>query len=126
MLTHDSPPEDTMTALTDAEFTTLAASMTRLSPASLAIARAVLVEGKSNATAAREAGLTPQRVGSILRQFDRLRQEIPRGWVKVELWLPSRLVPVARALEEKAREDLAARKTPAPPRPRGRPRKEDV
>lgn len=132
MLTHDSPPENAMPsdltqaeppALTEAEFDNLAVGKPKMSANSIAIAKEVLVFGRSRKAAARDHNLTPQRVGGIVRDFLTILTDVPRGWVKVELWLPADQVETAKALEATARDRLAKSKIKPPPRKPGRPKK---
>lgn len=110
MVTGGAPGAPRMTA---EEFEALLPRLGRLSLDTVRIARAVVVEGQRPAEAARLHGLTRQRVNGILRRFELARGEVPKGWRRVDVWLPPDLAEyvetMARQARERASEGPAAR-----------------
>ena len=95
------PGEVTMSA---EEFDALLPRLGRLSLDTVRIARAVVVDGHRPADVARTHGMTRQRVNGILRRFQHAEREVPKGWRRVEVWLPPDL---AQRVEEMARDARA-------------------
>lgn len=77
----------------------LEASSTRrgYSEKSIEAARLVLVKGASVAEAAAETNQTRQSVSQLMTRIRRRIEALPKGWVKVDQWLPA---DVARQVEE--------------------------
>lgn len=86
-----------------AEFGTAAAEIPRIQPASLEIAKRVLVEGIAQADVAREAGLSKQRVSRIVNDVLAVVNSVPRGWELVQVWLPTEVANPVRVLARNLR-----------------------
>ena len=84
------------TVMSSREFDRLQPRLHRLAPETVAIARAVLVEGVSQSFAAERFGTTRQRVYGIVQRVEAAANNVPVGWRKVECWLPPK---VARCIE---------------------------
>jgi len=84
------------TVMSSREFDKLQPRLHRLAPETVAIARAVLVEGASQSFAAERFGTTRQRVHGIVQRVEAAANNVPAGWRKVECWLPPK---VARCIE---------------------------
>ncbi|MFY2610554.1 TrfB-related DNA-binding protein [Achromobacter ruhlandii] len=85
------------------EFGTAAAAIPRIQAASLEIAKRVLVDGIPQAEAAREAGLSKQRVSRIVNDVLAVANSVPRGWELVQVWLPSEVANPVRVLARNLR-----------------------
>ena len=101
--------------LSSSEFTR-ASARARLEPSTLAIARAVLVDGKKQVDVANDAGASRAWVSEAVAKFMRCVEEterlaLPEGWVTDTVALPCDLWPQVRQLERAARARL--RKTSA-------------
>jgi hypothetical protein len=83
------------------EFKVLQRRLRRLAPETVAIARAVLVEGESQSVAAERFGTTRQRVHGILQRVEAAANNVPAGWRKVECWLPPKLARNTEAIAAK-------------------------
>lgn len=81
-------PKVTMTA---EEFDSLGERLGRLTLESVAIARAVLVDGISKFVVAQQHNITKPRVGAIVERVLVAAQDVPRDWVRVGVWLPPEL-----------------------------------
>jgi TrfB plasmid transcriptional repressor len=92
------------TAMSSREFDKLQPRLHRLAPETVAIARAVLVEGESQSFAAERFGTTRQRVHGIVQRVEAAANNVPAGWRKVECWLPPK---VARCIEMTVAKRLA-------------------
>ena len=99
------PTKDLMT--TD-EFDSLGARLGRMTPESVAIARAVLVDGLPKFVVAQQHKLTKPRVGAIVERVLAAAQDVPKDWVRVEIWLPPELVQQVREMEAQARANARA------------------
>lgn len=98
------------------EFDALLPRLGGLSPDSVRIARAVVVDGQRPAEAARLHGLTRQRVNGIIRRFELARGEVPKGWRRVDVWLPPDLAEYVETMARQARERASGQpRGPAPP-----------
>ena len=87
-----------------------AAAISRLEAETVALARAVLVEGRSQVAVAREAGVTRQWVSELVGKMRRDIEEanpVPPGWLTDVVTLPAQDWPTVRALEQAAREALS-------------------
>lgn len=96
--------------LSPAEFAR-ASARTRMEPSTLAIARAVLVEGKQQVEVAASAGTSRAWVSEAVAKFmrrveDAERLSLPTGWRTDTVALPSDLWPEVRKLERDARARL--------------------
>lgn len=69
----------------------------------LTIARAVLVDGETQTEVARKNGLTRQRVHGMVSRVLTAINEIPKGWVRLEIWLPPELAEKVEGMAEKAK-----------------------
>ena len=78
------------------EFDALQPRLHRFASETIAIARAVLVDGESQSFAAERFGTTRQRVHGIVQRVEAAANNVPAGWRKIEYWLPPK---VARYLE---------------------------
>ncbi|WP_051242619.1 TrfB-related DNA-binding protein [Azohydromonas australica] len=90
-------------SMTAEEFDSLGERLGRLTPESVAIAREVLVDGVSRATVAERHGLTRPRITFIVDRVLAAAHDVPRDWVRVEVWLPPELAQQVREMEAKAR-----------------------
>ena len=89
--------------MTAQEFDELRPRLGRLSLDTVELAREVLVNGKTQSDVAREHGLTRQRVSGMVSRVIAAANEIPRGWEKVEVWLPPALAEEVRKMEADAK-----------------------
>lgn len=92
------------------EFTRASAG-SRMEHSTLAIARAVLVEGKKQVDVATSVGISRAWVSEAVSKFMRAveaaeRVSLPKGWQVDTVALPSELWPVVRKLEREARARL--------------------
>jgi hypothetical protein len=94
-------------AMTAEEFDNLGERLGRMAPESVAMARAVLVDGLPRATVAQQHGLTKPRVTAIVDRVLAAAQDVPRDWVRVEVWLPPELAQQVREMEAQARAKVA-------------------
>lgn len=94
--------------MTPDEFERLRPRLGRVSPASAAIAREVLVEGVSLTEAGQRHGLTRQRVLGIVRRVQAAASAVPNSWKRVEVWLPPQMAAEVEAMAQRARSELAA------------------
>lgn len=97
--------------MTPAEFTALRPSLGRLAADTIEIARAVLVDGMTQAGAAAHYGMTRQRIYGILQRFQAAAQAVPTNWRKVEVWLPPDLADQVEEMAERARVEHQASDT---------------
>jgi hypothetical protein len=89
------------------EFERLRPRLGRVSPASVAIARAVLVDGLTISEAGQRNGLTRQRVHGIVKRFQVAAELVPSDWKRIEVWLPPALAAQVEDMAQKARAALA-------------------
>lgn len=89
--------------MTAQEFDELRPRFGRLSLNTVELAREVLVDGKSQSDVARKHGLTRQRVSGMVSRVLAAANKIPRGWEKVEVWLPPELAEKVRKMEADAK-----------------------
>ena len=93
--------------LTQTEFEKAIANLPRkLKPANVDIARAVLVDGRKQAAIVQETGLSRSAIAAVIRKVKeshRLFGLPPAGWQRIEVCVPSSLVPVIRAIEDEAK-----------------------
>ncbi len=89
--------------LTEQEFNDARPRLGRLSLDTLTIARAVLVEGKTQTDVARENNLSRQRVHGMVSRVQVAINNIPMGWVRLEIWLPPELADKVKDMAEKAK-----------------------
>ena len=95
-------------SMTAQEFDSLVDRLGRLTPESIAIAREVLVDGLPKARAAERHGLTQPRVLAIVERVLAAARDVPRDWVRVEVWLPPELAQQVREMEARARARVKA------------------
>lgn len=93
------------TVMSSREFDKLQPRLHRLAPETVAIARAVLVEGESQSFAAERFGTTRQRVHGIVQRVEGAANNVPAGWRKVECWLPPKVARYIEAIVAKALAD---------------------
>jgi len=93
--------------MTPQEFEAARLRFGRLADDTIEMARQVLVEGQSQTDVARQYGLTRQRVNLAIKQVLTVIDDIPKGWVKLEVWLPPTLASKVRNMAEDARKDAA-------------------
>ncbi len=98
-------PKDSMTA---EEFDSLGERLGRMTPESVAIAREVLVDGVPKFVVAQQHNITKPRVGAIVERVLAAAQDVPRDWVRVEVWLPPELAQQVREMEAQARARVKA------------------
>jgi TrfB plasmid transcriptional repressor len=102
--------------ISELEFARVQASATRMHPESFAVARAVLVHGKTQAQVHRETGKSRQNISLILTtfwsHFERLHL-LPEGWRTESVSLPEKDWPAVRKIELKAKAELAKKATAA-------------
>lgn len=96
--------------MTDAEFERIKPRLGRLTVDTVQIARRVLVDGIPQKDVAEDAGLTKQRVSSMVRRVLAAAHAIPSDWVRVEEWFPPdvaakvrKMAADAKASQEKKR-----------------------
>jgi hypothetical protein len=95
--------------ISPADFETLRPRLSgRLAEATIDIARAVLVDGHSQSSVAVARGLTRQRVSTMVKQVWAIADEIPKGWERVDVWLPPKLAARVRQMAEDARTKVSA------------------
>ncbi len=85
----------------------------RLTEDTIEMARLVLVEGHSQSDVARKYELTRQRVSLAVKQVLTAVEEIPNGWVKLEIWLPPAMASKVRDMAQKARQSSSGRRRSA-------------
>jgi hypothetical protein len=88
--------------MSSSEFDALQPRLHRLAPETIAIARAVLVDGESQSFAAERFGTTRQRVHGIVQRVEASANNVPAGWRKLELWLPPKVAGYVQAVAAKA------------------------
>lgn len=89
------------------------AAISRMEPCNIAVARAVLVEGRRQADIAREHGLTRQSVSATvakMRKYIQAANPVPPGWLADTVVLPKSDWPQVRAIEKAARGALKRRR----------------
>lgn len=89
--------------MTAEEFDALRPRLGRLSLDTVNRAREVLVDGQRQSEVARKHGLTRQRVSGMVARVLAAAHGIPRGWEKVEVWLPPAVAEQVRTMEADAR-----------------------
>jgi hypothetical protein len=94
--------------MSDFDFEALRPHLGRLSLDTVELAREILVNGQRQSEVARKHGLTRQRVSGMVSRVLAAENGIPRGWEKMEVWLPPELAAQVKAMAEKARADYAA------------------
>src|SRR5271169_3416690 len=94
------------TLMSSDEFDQLQPRLHRLAPETVAIARAVLVEGESQSFAAERFGTTRQRVHGIVQRVEAAANNVPAGWRKIEYWLPPKVAPDIEMMVAKRLADL--------------------
>jgi len=92
--------------MTPQEFEAARPGFGRQTDDTIEMVRLVLVEGQSQTDVARQYGLTRQRVSLAVKQILTVADNIPKGWVKLEIWLPPALANKVRDMEQKARQQL--------------------
>ena len=93
--------------MTPEEFERLRPRLGRVSAATAAIAREVLVDGLSLTEAGQRNGLTRQRVLGIVRRVQAAASAVPNSWRRVEVWLPPQLAAEVEEMAQRARSELA-------------------
>jgi hypothetical protein len=91
--------------MSSSEFDALQPRLHRLAPETIAIARAVLVDGESQSFVAERFGTTRQRVHGIVQRVEASANNVPAGWRKLELWLPPNVARYVKAVAAKALAD---------------------
>lgn len=93
--------------LTQAEFDNAIANLPRrFKPSNVEIAKAVLVDGKKQASIVQETGLSRSAVAAVIRKVKESHNRFglpPAGWQRIEVCVPASLVPVIRAIEDEAK-----------------------
>ncbi len=97
--------------MTPEEFDALRPRLGRLSLDTVALAREVLVDGRSQVDVAKGHGITKQRVSGMVARVIDAAHDVPATWQRVEVWVPPELVDQVRQLEAQARAALQERNT---------------
>ena len=87
--------------MTAQEFEASRPQFWRLTEDTIEMARLVLVEGHSQSDVARKYELTRQRVSLAVKQVLTAVEEIPNGWVKLEIWLPPAMASKVRDMAQR-------------------------
>lgn len=90
------------------------ATISRLEPHSIELARQVLVDGRRQADVARAAGTTRQWVSELTKKMQVYIEQanpVPEGWQTDTVTLPARDWPKVRAMEAAARRELTVEDT---------------
>jgi hypothetical protein len=86
------------------------AEISRMDPATIDLARQVLVQGRRQADVAREAGVVRQRISQLVQKMVRYVDKaspLPVGWKADMVMLPTKDWPRVREMEKSARAALA-------------------
>jgi len=95
-----------MERMTAEAFEALRPHIGRLALDTVQLAREVLVDGVSQSDVARKFNVSRQRVHGAVVRVMAAANDVPKGWEKVELWLPPELAAQARAMEVEARKTV--------------------
>ena len=76
----------------------------------MAMARAVVVEGRGLSDVARDFGVSRQYVDKCAKRVRTAFADLPDDWEHVEAWFPPEIAKTVRAMAEVALEQLAASK----------------
>lgn len=90
-------------SMTVEEFDALRAHLGRLSLDTVEIARQVLVHGLAQSEAAKQNNISKQRVSGMVSRVIAAASGTPRGWERVEVWLPPELANQVRKIEADAK-----------------------
>ncbi|MEX3614431.1 MAG: TrfB-related DNA-binding protein [Burkholderia gladioli] len=96
--------------MTSAEFERIRSRLGRLTLDTVQIARRVLVEGIPQKDVAEDAGLTKQRVSSMVNRVLAAARAIPPEWVRVEEWFPPDLAAKVRKMAADAKASIQQEK----------------
>jgi hypothetical protein len=94
--------------LTAEEFDELRPKLGRLALDTVDIARTVLVDGLRPSEAAVRHNMSRQRVHGIVQRFRAAAHEVPKGWRRVEIWLPPEMALQVEEMARQARKDYVA------------------
>ena len=99
--------------LTQAEFEHAISNLSRaLKPANVEIVKAILVDGRKQNDMVIETGLSRTAIVAMtkkVREAHKLHGKPPAGWERIELCIPSSMVPMLRAMEDEARKQANAK-----------------
>ncbi|MEW4339712.1 TrfB-related DNA-binding protein [Chromobacterium vaccinii] len=99
-------PQERIRHLTPEEFEQLRPKLKRLSAGVISVAYSVLVEHKNQATVARETERSRSEVSNICKRVLDKLEDIPAGWVTVEVCVPRHLKETVFQIEQSEREKL--------------------
>lgn len=77
--------------LTQKEFEETISQFKGMAIENIAIARQVLVDGKTQSHVAKSSGITRQRINAIVKLILKTTKNVPPDWVKIEVWVPENL-----------------------------------
>lgn len=89
--------------MTTDEFEAITPRLGRLTLDTIKVARSVLVDGLTPSAAGELHGMTRQRVHSIVKRFNEAVDQVPRGWRRVEVWLPPEMADQVQSMATEAR-----------------------
>ena len=89
--------------MTAKEFEAIMPRLGRLTLDTIKVARSVLVDGLSLTGAGELHHTSRQRVYAIVKRFEAAVEEVPRGWKRVEVWLPPELADQVESMATKAK-----------------------
>jgi len=92
--------------MTPQEFEAARPHFGRLTDDTIEMARLILVEGQSQTDVARQYELTRWRVSLAVKQVLTVVDNIPKGWVKLEIWLPPTMASKVRDMVEKVKQQV--------------------
>ena len=89
--------------MTADEFEAITPRLGRLTLDTIKIARSVLVDGLRLTQAGELHNTSRQRVHAIVKRFNEAAEEVPKGWKRVEVWLPPELADRVENMATEAR-----------------------
>lgn len=97
--------------MTPEEFEAIMPRLGRLTLDTIKVARSVLVDGLAPTAAGDLHGVSRQRVHAIVKRFSEAVEQIPRGWKRIEVWLPPELADQVQSMATQARAAHPARES---------------
>lgn len=79
----------------------------KLTVDSVAMARRIFVEGETPSQVARERGVSRQSVTELKKRVERMLDNAPPGWVRVDVWLPPDDAEAVKKMAETRRTERA-------------------